>query len=58
MLKARRNNRRKDLKMFSKLKEWFIWLTSKEVGKAIDDGKSYEEVEQIVRDRVKVNFKK
>jgi hypothetical protein len=36
-------------KLFTAIKEWFIWLTSKEVGEAINGGKTYEEVEQIVK---------
>lgn len=31
-------------KLFVKIKEWFIWLTSKKVGQAINDGLTYDEV--------------
>ena len=34
--------------MFKKFKEWWIWLFSKRVGQAINNGASYEEVEAIV----------
>lgn len=36
-------------KVFMKIKEWFIWLFSREVGEAMNDGKPYKEVEQIVK---------
>ena len=36
--------------MFKKIKEWFIWLTSKKVLEAINDGATYEEVEKIVQE--------
>ena len=39
-------------KFFSKIKEWFIWLTSKKVGQAINDGASYEEVNKIVEEEL------
>lgn len=38
-----------------KIKEWFIWLTSKQVGQAINDGASYEEVCEIVRKEIENN---
>ena len=34
--------------MFKKIKEWIIWLFSKKVGQAINEGASYEEVQAIV----------
>ena len=35
--------------MFKNIKEWWIWLTSKKVGQAInDESTTYEEVEAIV----------
>ena len=34
--------------MFKEIKEWWIWLFSKRVGQAINNGASYEEVEAIV----------
>lgn len=38
------------MKKFLKwIKEWFIWLTSKRVAQAINDGASYEEVCEIVK---------
>ena len=40
-------------KIFRKLKEWFIWLTSKKVGQAINDGATYEEVCKIVAEEAK-----
>lgn len=36
-------------KTFTKIKEVFIWLFSREVLEAINEGKPYEEVEQIVK---------
>lgn len=38
--------------MFKKIKEWFIWLTSKKVGQAINEGASYEEVQAIVKEEM------
>lgn len=35
-------------KFFRKIKELFVWITSKEVKKAINDGATYEEVCKIV----------
>lgn len=37
-------------KFIGKIKEWFIWLTSKEVKQAINDGATYEEVCEIVNE--------
>lgn len=39
--------------MFKKIKEMFIWLFSKRVGQAINDGASYEEVQAIVQEEMK-----
>ena len=39
--------------MFKKIKEWFIWLFSKKVGQAINDGASYDEVQAIVEEEMK-----
>lgn len=39
-------------KFFNKIKEWFIWLISKSVGEAINDGASYEEVCKIVQEEM------
>ena len=36
-------------KFFSKIKELFVWITSKEVKKAINDGATYDEVFKIVK---------
>jgi hypothetical protein len=38
--------------MFKKIKEMFIWLFSKKVGQAINDGATYEEVCEIVREEM------
>ena len=39
-------------KFFRIIKEWFIWLTSKKVGQAINDGATYEEVCKIVQEEM------
>ena len=39
-------------KFFRKIKEWWIWLTSKRVGQAINDGASWEEVCRIVEEEM------
>lgn len=39
-------------KFFRIIKEWFIWLTSKRVGQAINDGATYEEVCKIVQEEM------
>ena len=39
--------------MFKKIKEWFIWMFSKRVGEAINEGASYEEVCKIVEEEMK-----
>ena len=39
--------------MFKKIKEMFIWLFSKRVGQAINEGASYEEVQAIVQEEMK-----
>lgn len=38
--------------MFKKIKEMFIWLFSKKVGQAINDGATYEEVSEIVKEEM------
>lgn len=40
------------MKMFKKVKEWWVWLTSKKVGQAMNDGATYEEVCDIVREEM------
>ena len=37
-------------KFILKIKELFVWLVSRRVGEAINNGASYEEVLQIVRE--------
>lgn len=39
-------------KLFRKIKEWFIWLCSKRVGQAINDGATYDEVCKIVEEEM------
>lgn len=39
-------------KFFKNVKEWFVWLSSKRVGQAINDGASYEEVCKIVEEEM------
>lgn len=39
-------------KFFRIIKEWFIWITSKRVGQAINDGATYEEVCKIVQEEM------
>lgn len=38
--------------MFKKIKEWWVWLTSKKVLEAINNGATYDEVLGIVRAEV------
>lgn len=38
--------------MFKKIKEFWIWLTSKKVGQAINNGATYEEVCNIVQEEM------
>lgn len=38
--------------MFKKIKEMFIWLFSKKVGQAMNDGATYEEVCKIVQEEM------
>ena len=38
--------------MFKKIKEFWIWLTSKKVGQAINNGATYEEVCEIVKEEM------
>lgn len=40
------------MKLLRKIKEWFIWLFSKRVGQAINDGATYEEVCNIVQEEM------
>lgn len=39
-------------KLIRKIKEWFVWLTSRKVMDAINNGATYEEVEEIVKQEV------
>lgn len=39
-------------KFIGKIKEWFIWLTSNKVGDAINNGATYEEVCEIVKEEM------
>ena len=39
-------------KIFAKIKEWFIYYTSERVGQAINDGATYEEVCEIVKEEM------
>lgn len=39
-------------KFFRKIKEWFVWLSSKRVLDAINSGATYEEVEEIVEEEM------
>lgn len=39
-------------KLIRKIKEWFVWLTSRKVMDAINNGATYEEVEMIVKQEV------
>lgn len=39
-------------KFFRKIKEWFVWLSSKRVLDAINSGATYEEVEGIVEEEM------
>lgn len=41
------------MKLFRKIKEWFIWLFSKKVGQAINEGASYDEVQAIVEEEMR-----
>lgn len=38
--------------MFKKIKELWIWFTSKKVGQAINNGATYEEVCEIVKEEM------
>ena len=40
-------------KFFRGIKEWWIWLTSRRVGAAINNGSSYEEVQAIFEEELK-----
>lgn len=39
-------------KLIYKIKEWFVWLMSRKVMDAINNGATYEEVEEIVKQEV------
>jgi hypothetical protein len=39
-------------KFFRKIKEWFVWFSSKRVLDAINSGATYEEVEEIVEEEM------
>lgn len=38
--------------LWKKVKEWFVWLTSRRVGYAINAGCTYDEVLSIVNEEV------
>ena len=38
--------------MFKKIKRWLIWLFSRRVQEAINNGADYDEVEKIVDDEI------
>ena len=40
-------------KIWKKIKKAYIWMVSREVGEAINNGATYEEVERIVEDLAK-----
>lgn len=37
-------------KLWQKIKEWFVWLTSKRVMESINSGATYEEVCEVVKE--------
>jgi hypothetical protein len=39
-------------KLIAKIREWFVWLTSKRVLDAINNGATYEEVCNIVKEEM------
>ena len=39
-------------KIFRKIREWFVWLTSKRVFDAINSNATYEEVCNIVKEEM------
>lgn len=39
-------------KIFRRIKEWFVYYTSKKVGQAINNGATYEEVCNIVQEEM------
>ena len=39
-------------KFFKKVKEWFVWFTSKRVLDAINNGATYDEVCKIVEEEM------
>lgn len=40
------------MKLFKKIKEWFIWLTSRKVQEAMNNGMDYDEIEKIVEEEM------
>ena len=40
------------MKFLRKIKEWWIWLFSRRVGEAINDGLPYEDVCRIVQEEM------
>ena len=47
-----KNGEQKMKKLIYKIKEWFVWLMSRKVMDAINNGATYEEVEEIVKQEV------
>lgn len=39
-------------RIFKEIRTWWVWLTSKKVRAAINNGAAYEEVEKIVKEEV------
>lgn len=39
-------------KFLLKINEWWVWLTSKKVGQAINEGATYDEVCKIVEEEM------
>jgi hypothetical protein len=40
-------------KFIRKIKEWFVWITSKRIGQAINAGASYEQVCKIFEEEMR-----
>ena len=40
-------------KFFEKIKDWYVWLTSKRVLDAINGGLSYDEVDRIAKEEMR-----
>ena len=40
------------MKLFKKIKEWLIWLTSRKVQEAMNNGMDYDEIEKIVEEEM------